>query len=148
MAIECLTQVLERSRLPEHDRGELLDFLWRFVEESDLAQWEDDLQLNTTFIVLNRLIDCGEEIPDDSSLHGLPAFAVQMIYEIEELACANMYAGTRDYSPYTLQSLVRVLDLTLENGFSIPPIGPFLCSPFLERHGWGDPTPRSAFKER
>jgi hypothetical protein len=148
MATECLTPVLEYYELPEDDRQSLLELLWRFVEEFDLGQWDDDREGNSTLRLIDRFIENGEEVPAESPFRGLPAFALEMINEIEGLACDNLYAGTTSYSPHTHERLVRVLGLALDHGFSIPSITRFLCSPFSERGGWGNPTPRSSFIQK
>src|SRR5262249_52670385 len=147
MAIECLTPVLEHYELPEDLRQDLLDLLWRFVEEYDLAQWDEDRRKNGTLDIVGWFVESGKDIPAASPVRSLPRFVLEMICETESLGTDDLYGAVIGYSEHTLERLVRVLSLAAEHGFPIPSITRFLFSAFSRSDEWGRPTSRTSFSE-
>lgn len=145
MAIVCLESVLGHCSLNAASKNALLDTLWQFVEGQNLAIWDDSRYDNQDLAAICEFFDYGAEIDKQLSISVLPMFVLNMIDDIVTIGKIELYGKVESYSPITHHSLLLVLNQALENGFSIPPIEPFLQLPFSQRGGWGEPTSRSKF---
>jgi hypothetical protein len=145
MAVRCLERVLERQRLSPSERDALLEEFWAFVEKEDLGAWDRHRRGNEALMAVGDFIEQGWELPAGSGLRDLPRFVLEMIYKTDELGMGDLYGAVKSYSLETHAALLRVLDLALEHGFDIPPVEPFLKSPFTQERGWGASVPRTFF---
>jgi hypothetical protein len=145
MAITCLKPILDHYHINISEKESLLDIFWQFVENKDLAEWDSNTRKVDSLMAICDFIESEIELPPTLDLRRLPRFVLEIIYEIYNLGLGNLYAGVVSYSPSTYRSSLYVLDLVLNNGFTIPSIEPFLKSPFTERGGFGNNVPRTFF---
>jgi len=143
LALTCLERALQQYDVHDERVVELVEVLWRFVEERDLAE-ADRAWRETRATDLLDAVDRGEPIPE--TYRGLPEFLARVLLEALEIGLGNLYAGVAGYSQGTFEPTVKVLELCERHGVPIPDPGVFATRmPFSEARGWGKPVPRSFF---
>jgi hypothetical protein len=145
MAITCFEHIVKTLNLSSPAIDDLIDTFWQFVETNDLSQWEAKVLDKTAYIC--DYIERSAPLPPDSEFRRLPQFLLQMVSDIVDLGRGDLYGAVVGYSRETYDLTLKVLNLALEHGFSIPSIEPFLRSQITEFHGWGNRAPRAYFKQ-
>lgn len=147
LSITCLDILLKEFSIHAEEKSALMETFWQFVEDSQLWKWDQDRRTNSLLMAIGDYIIHAENIPADYSCRNLPDFALQLIFEIDELGLGDLYGAVTGHSESTFDSLLNILHLMVAHGFSIPPLHPFLKSSFQDNGGWGNPVPRTFFAE-
>jgi hypothetical protein len=144
MATACFESIVKTLGMSSSSIDDLTDTFWQFVEVNDLSEWESKV-LNKVGPVYDY-IERSTPLPSESEFRRLPQFLLQMISDIADLGRGDMYGAVVGYSQETYGLTLKILNLALERGFSIPPLEPFMRSRITEFHGWGNRVPRAFFK--
>jgi hypothetical protein len=147
LAITCVDIVLSKFSIHAEEKSALVETFWQFVEDDRLWKWDLDRRTNDSLMIIDEYIDHLQDIPADYSCRNLPDFALKMIFETDELGMSDLYGAVQGYSEHTFTSILNVLRLMVTHGFPIPPLHPFLKSPFQDNDGWGSAVPRTFFTE-
>lgn len=145
MAVTCFENIVRTLNLSSPSIEELIDIFWQFVETNDLSEWEEEVLDKTGHVC--DYIERSTPLPSDSEFRRLPGFLLQMISDIVNLGRGDLYGAVVGYSQETYELILKVLNLTLEHGFPLPPIEAFQRSRITEYHGWGNRVPRAFFKQ-
>jgi hypothetical protein len=116
--------------------------IWEFISSDDLGEWEQSIKDVDPVCVLDS--------NDDSELKELyselPRYIVSTVGNVIEIGTANIYGGTGNNSPNTLEPLAAVIQTMARVKIPLPDIEPFKKSGFNEFHGWGYKQTRDFFK--
>lgn len=116
--------------------------IWQFTSTDDLAEWEQNIRDVDPVCVLDDNADSDLKTLYDK----LPKDIVSTIENVIEIGTANIYGGTGDNAPMTLEPLSSVINTMTKLEVPLPDIKPFKKSIFSEFHGWGDKQTRDFYK--
>jgi hypothetical protein len=116
--------------------------IWEFTSAENLGEWEQNIRQVDPFCVLDSKTDS-----DLKTLYNkLPKDILSIIEHVIEIGTANIYGGTGDNSPMTLEPLNSVINIMTELKVPLPDINPFRKSNFSEFHGWGNNQTRDYYQ--
>jgi hypothetical protein len=144
LALVCVERVIGVYQIQDERIQEFIELLWRFIESRSGLDFDAALR-KVRLADLIIAVEFGESTP--AAYASLPPFLPRLLYDTREVAVGDLYAALVDYSPYTFDCVVRVLDLCAQHGVPLPPIAVFARSHFSEAYGWGYPVSRSFFRE-
>lgn len=145
MAINCIKPILTFYKVNQNEKESLLNIFWQFVESDDLAKWDSDRRNCDILMGICDYIETDDRSRIPLGFCKVPRFALEIINKIDDIGVEELYGRITDYSSATHEYLLSILNLALANSFSIPPVEPFLRSPFTEKSGWGNSNPRDFF---
>jgi hypothetical protein len=123
----------------------LMDKIWDFTSSNALDEWDELIREITPYC----LFDPKEEFKGFSHFDlsivfkmkefyaSMPQYLVDLIDCAISIGTDNLYGGTGDFSPSTLEPLVEFLELSQKHHVKIPPIEIFTRYSFSEERGWG-----------
>jgi hypothetical protein len=130
----CLENALIHLGIQDDLLEDVLSQIWQFTSSNDLGEWD---QLINKVTPVSKLDENKPTDPLYLLYLDLSPDVVNMISDVIEIGAGNLYAGTDNYSPYSLEPLLRVIDRCLALKIELPVMDSFKKSPFSEKHGWG-----------
>ena len=130
----CLEHAIQHFGIMDDSINEVLSQIWEFTSSKDLGEWDQSMSKVDPACILN------ENKPSDPLLllyQALPSDIIDMISDVIEIGAGNLYGGTSDHSPYSLEPLIRVIERCVTLKLRLPELDSFKKSPFSEEHGWG-----------
>ena len=121
---------------------EVLSRIWAFTSSSDLSEWDKSVTEIDPVYVLHENRPSG---PLKILYKTLPSDIPDLISDVIEIGAGNLYGGTGDYSPFSLNPLERVIIKCISLQIELPQLEPFKKSRFTEEHGWGIERDKSFF---
>jgi hypothetical protein len=142
-ALTCIERALRQFEVSDERITELVEVLWRFVEQPDALDTVDDAWRQTRAADdLLEGVDKGLPLPE--TYRELPPFLARALYDILWIGLSELYHATVGHGAESLQLTKDVLELCAENGVEVPLLAPFARLPF-PKVGWGPAVQRSFF---
>ena len=138
----CLEKLVSSLNL-DHPLLQTIVFpkIWEFTSTDDVGEWEQRINDVDPLCVLDDKADS-----DLKTLYNkLPKDIVATISDVIEIGTANIYGGTGDNSPMTLEPLNSVINTMTKLKVPLPDINTFKKSSFSQFHGWGDNQTRDYY---
>lgn len=138
----CLEKLVSSSNV-DHTLLQTIVFpkIWKFTSTDDLGEWEQEIRDVDPFCVLDDTTDSDLKM----LYYKLPKYIVSTIEYVIEIGTSNIYGGTGDNSPMTLEPLFAVIDTMTKLKVPLPDINTFKKSSFSEFHGWGNSQTRDYY---
>jgi hypothetical protein len=115
--------------------------IWEFTSTEDMGEWEQNIRDVDPVCVLDDTADS-----DLKALYNnLPNDIVSTIEDVIEIGIANIYGGTGDNSPMTLEPLNSVIKTMTKLKVPLPDLRTFKKSSFSEFQGWGNNQTRDYY---
>jgi hypothetical protein len=115
--------------------------IWQFTSTDNLGEWEQNIRDVDPMCVLDDKADSDLKV----LYNKLPKDIVSTISDVIEIGTANIYGGTDNNSPMTLEPLNSVINTMTKLEIPLPDIQTFKKSSFNEFHGWGDNQTRDYY---
>jgi hypothetical protein len=144
LALVCVERALRRFSVRDERVSELVETLWGFVEQEDLAA-VDHAWRDARAVDLLDAIDADSEIP--VTYRGLSPFLPRLLSQALAIAMVEMYGSVRGFGKESFDLTLRALEDCERNGVPLPAIAKFAQLPFSEEDGWGRAVPRSFFAD-
>jgi len=140
----CLENAMLHFKIKNDVLDEVIWRIWTFTSSNNLDEWDELTNEVNPICILD------ENIPSDPLFllyTALPFDLVDMVSEVIEIGVGNLYAGTGEYSPSTLEHLINVIEKCMILKIELPVFAHFERSSFSEEHGWGLERDKSFFAE-
>ncbi|TWP27059.1 hypothetical protein ETU08_07650 [Apibacter muscae] len=142
----CLQNAFKQNNINNGESNLIINIIKEFLESNNLSDWEE---LANNIQPIN-ILDEKFNINDFSFEHKLvlklkifyehiPAYLTEMIDYTLDVGLNNLYGGTGEYSPLTLEPVLKIIDLCKENSIEFPDINNFLQYSYQDDDGWGFP---------
>jgi len=138
----CLENTLLHHGIQDDLLENILSRIWKFTNSTDLGEWDQLINKVDPVCILD------ENKPTDPLYllyQRLPPDIVNMISDVIEIGTGNLYGSTDNYSPSSLEPLLRVIDKCVTLKIELPKLDSFKKSTFSEYHGWGLERDKSFF---
>ncbi len=116
--------------------------IWEFTSTEDLSEWEENINNIDPVCVLDDEVNSKLK----ELYNKLPKDIVSTIEEVITIGTANLYGGTNNNSPSTLEPLNSIIKTMIKLNVPLPDIRPFKKSSFSEFHGWGENRKRDFYQ--
>jgi hypothetical protein len=152
--ILCLENTLNAADIDVGELKVLLEELWKFTSSDRLDEWEERIRELTPYVLLDDKFDIDQYVYFDreciylyrSLYQQLPQYIIDIIDYSISVGVDNIYGGTSSYSPDTLASTVKVIDLCQSQNIPLPAIEKVLRYSFSSNNGWGENFERADLK--
>ena len=141
----CLKNAFEKNGIMNEEVKVILNTVLDFLESESLDLWEDVAKDISPESILDENFNINDFTMDHNLIYKLksfykniPGYLVELIEYTIYVGLENLYGGTGEYSPSTLDYILRIISICEQNGINIPDINHFLKYSFKEYHGWGN----------
>lgn len=142
----CLQNALKQNNIDNEESNLIINIIKEFLESNNLSDWEE---LANNIQPIN-ILDEKFNINDFSFEHKLvlklktfyeniPAYLTEMIDYTLDVGLNNLYGGIGEYSPLTLEPVLKIIDICKENSIEFPDINNFSQYSYQDDDGWGFP---------
>jgi len=125
--VSCLQNALLHFGIQYDLLESVLSQIWEFTSSKNLEEWDQSINKVDPICILE------EDKPTDPLLlvyQALPFEIVSMISDVIEIGAGNLYGGTADHSPFSLNPLLRVIEKCITLKIRLPELDSFKKSPF------------------
>lgn len=116
--------------------------IWEFTSSDDLSEWEENINEIDPVCVLDDEVNTKLK----ELYNNLPKDIVSTIGDVISIGTENLYGGTNNNSPSTLEPLNSIIKRMIKLNIPLPDIMPFKKSSFSEFHGWGENRERNYYQ--
>lgn len=153
--VRCLELATSRLAPKSARMQDIIAQLWKYTSATRLDDWTGEVELPWNESDLVDVDESGSfiapsydelgDVAGTSEIATARALLYGLIDATREVCTGNLFSGTRDFSPCTLDPTLTVVDLMQRNGLEPPPIERFARSTFDDDDGWGFPQSRDFF---
>lgn len=143
LALTAVERALDKFDVRDRRVRQLVETLWRFVEQEDLAAFDRDYRSAPGLDVIGA-VELGS--PRPGSYGHLPEFLPRALTDALSIVDSYLYASVPGSGPRSCESTVRVLEGCQDRGMPLPDVSQFARLPLRESDKWGRPVPRSFFR--
>lgn len=143
--LTCLENALSHFYIEGSESVFIADVIKNFEDTDNLSDWEELAE----DILPTNLLDSKFNITDFNSLQPNTILNIKRFYEdspvdiVEiidytlQVGLNNLYGNTNDKSLVTLRPTLKVIELCLKNGITLPSISDYSYYIFDKNNGWG-----------
>ena len=149
--IFCLEQAFKESNKENELSSKIIKILWEFTTSENLSEWEEEITDYEPIYVNDDSFIGYETLTNDQVLElkgfykNLPYNIIQLIENSIDIGMSNLYSGTGEFSPSSLEPTMKVFKTAQLSLSKKPNPEAFLISKYTEFHGWGNNINRQDF---
>lgn len=145
--LACLHNAMQQEGISSQRLALVLERMSAFLNTNHLDDWEKKIVEVSPDTLFDdhpdnkfddyETVSAAELLQLMSTYKDIPKNILELIDLSINVGLSNLYGGTGEYSPLTLDATAKVINLMISSGYPLPSLQEFASYSFNDNNGWG-----------